>query len=88
VLGWRYAPPTKGGTEAEGSATMTHQPISTYCGNYPELGHAGCASSVECTAFCGSFYGASDTYCTAEAGHAGDHTAPTGDDDGVWAWEA
>lgn len=31
-------------------------------------------------------YGDTYLYCTDAAGHAGDHTAPTGDGDGVWAW--
>jgi hypothetical protein len=37
-------------------------------------------------AACGNTYGDTDVVCTLPDGHAGDHTAPTGDDDGVWAW--
>jgi hypothetical protein len=35
---------------------------------------------------CGAQYLDYDTFCTLDAGHDGDHTSPTGDDDGVWAW--
>lgn len=31
-------------------------------------------------------YGDTDLHCTDDLGHKGDHTTPTGDGDGVWAW--
>lgn len=37
---------------------------------------------------CGARYGDTHVTCTARNGHAGDHTAPTGDGDGDWAWSA
>lgn len=38
------------------------------------------------TSPCGAPYGPGLLACTAPFGHDGDHTTPTGDDDGVWAW--
>lgn len=35
---------------------------------------------------CLDAYADTDLHCTLAAGHDGDHTCPTGDGDGVWAW--
>lgn len=35
---------------------------------------------------CDNRYGDTHVTCTDTAGHPGDHTASTGDGDGVWAW--
>lgn len=35
---------------------------------------------------CGAGYPDADIACTLPHGHDGDHTTPTGDGDGVWAW--
>lgn len=54
----------------------------------PDCGCLACttASGMFPPVTCGAGYGDTAVTCALDAGHGGDHEAPTGDDDGVWAW--